>query len=257
MELRDLRRLTGVGITPYDISGGAPGRHLGLPSPTATLIVDLADGLVLGAENRSGTETFRCCIAGMHLRPVTIHHDGSQMGVQVDLSPAAVRTLFGLPVGRLANDATELSQIDTAFARRLHDQLAQSRPHERATVCARILADVATPDGPIDDVYSAWAYLMRRRGDVTVRELVERSGWSARRLTKLFTAEFGVGPKQAARLMRFDAARAALATDRPAVEVAAECGYADQSHMSREFTDLTGYSPRGLLKLRAEEFGAG
>ncbi|ALG83458.1 helix-turn-helix domain-containing protein [Gordonia phthalatica] len=255
MELRDVRRLTGVEITPYDISGGSPGQHLGLPSATATLIVDLADGLVLGTEGRSETDTFRCCLAGMHLRPVTIHHDGSQVGVQVSLSPAAVRALFGLPVGELANGTSELAQIDTDIARRLHDQLAQAHPDDRAAVCAGALVDIASDAAPFDDAHAAWEYLARRRGDVTVAELVEQSGWSARYLTRLFTAEFGIGPKQAARLMRFDAARAGLEAGRAAVDVAADCGYADQSHMSREFTDLTGLSPRSLLRRRAEEFG--
>ncbi|MBM7368325.1 helix-turn-helix domain-containing protein [Gordonia hydrophobica] len=254
MELRNVRGLTGVDITPYDISGGSPGRHLGLPSATATLIIDLADGLVLGTENRSGTDTYRCVLAGMHLRPVTIHHDGSQVGVQVSFSPTAVRTVFGVPAGELMHDATELSQLDAPFARRLHERLAQARRQDRAAVCAAALTDIAADDSPVGDAFAAWDYLARRRGKATIADLVEQSGWSARHLTTLFTAEFGVGPKQAARLMRFDAARAALAAGTPAVDVAIGCGYADQSHMSREFTDLTGHPPRALQKLRAAEF---
>lgn len=87
MELRDVRGLSGVDIAPYEITGAMPGVHLGLPSASATLVVDLADGLVLGTENRPGTTTFRCCVSGMYLRPVTIHHDGTQVGVHLTLSP--------------------------------------------------------------------------------------------------------------------------------------------------------------------------
>ena len=254
MELRDLRRLTGVTITPYDIDGAAPGEHLGLPSASATLVIDLAGGLVLGTENAPGTATFRCCLAGMHRRPVTIHHDGTQHGVQLDLSPAAVRALLGLPFAELADEAIELSQIDTDFARRLHEQLAEVPAERRTEDCARALADIASDDAPAFDAHAAWEVITRRRGQVTVAELVELSGWSARYLTKLFVAEFGVGPKQAARLARFDAARAALESGRAAADVAAECGYSDQSHMSREFTEITGLAPRSLLVRRAEEF---
>lgn len=255
MELRNLRGLTGVAITPYDIAGGTPGEHLGLPSATATLIVDLADGLVLSTESRPAPSTFRCCIAGFHRRPVTIHHDGSQHGVQLDLSPGAVRALFGLPVGELTDDAVELSQLDTAFAQRLRDRLGEAAADDRAAICAGELAAVTRDDAPVTDAHVAWELIARRRGRITVAELVDRSGWSARHLTTLFTAEFGIGPKQAARLARFDAARAALDAGTAAVVVAAECGYADQSHMSREFTELTGHSPRGLMKWRSAEFG--
>ncbi|AUH67692.1 MULTISPECIES: helix-turn-helix domain-containing protein [Gordonia] len=254
MELRNLRGLTGVGIVPYDVTGSAPGEHLGLPGTSATLVVDLADGLVLSSGDSPVTTTFRCCIAGIHLRPVTIHHNGVQRGVQLDLSPAAVRALLGMPAGELAGQMVELSQIDTAFARLLHERLAQTPAGERGAVCAAMLAETVSEDTPRSDALSVWEVIARRRGDVTVSELVESSGWSARHLTAMFNAEFGIGPKQAARLTRFETARARLESGHRAVDVAASCGYADQAHMSREFTELTGYSPRALLKRRAEEF---
>lgn len=168
--------------------------------------------------------------------------------------PAGVRAILGIPFAELAGEAIELSQVDTAFAHRLHEQLAEVPAARRGAVCARALADIASDDAPTFDAQAAWKVIARRRGQVTVAELVELSGWSARYLTKLFVAEFGVGPKQAARLARFDAARAALETGHPAAVVAAECGYSDQSHMSREFTELTGFSPRALLARRATEF---
>ncbi|EGD54811.1 helix-turn-helix domain-containing protein [Gordonia neofelifaecis] len=255
MELRNVRRLTGVGITPYDVVADGPGEHLGLPGSTATLVVDLADGLVLSAENRTGRTTFRCCIAGIHLRPVTIHHNGLQRGVQLDLSPTAVHAIFGMPASEISSDMVELAQVDTAFARDLHERLAETPPDDRAVVCADMLAGIEADAEIPYDAHAAWETIARRRGDITVSELVELSGWSARHLTKLFTAEFGIGPKQAARLIRFDTARELLEAGRNAGDVAAECGYADQSHMSREFTELTGYSPRGLMKRRSEEFG--
>ncbi|MGB3301751.1 helix-turn-helix domain-containing protein [Gordonia sp. (in: high G+C Gram-positive bacteria)] len=254
MEFRDLRGLTGVTITPYDIDGAAPGEHLGLPSASATLVVDLADGLVLSSESTRGTTAFRCCLAGMHLRPVTIHHDGSQHGVQLALSPTAVRAILGMPFGELTGEMIELSQVNTDFARRLHEQLAHARPAVRTQVCASALAAIAADTTPAFDAQTAWDVIARRRGQVTVAELVELSGWSARYLTKLFVAEFGVGPKQAARLARFDAARAALESGLPAAAVAADYGYADQPHMSREFTELTGFAPGALLARRAAEF---
>lgn len=255
MELRNVRRLSGVRIAPYDISGGEPGTHLGLPSATATLIVDLADGLNLSTDSRPEPTTFRCCIAGMHLRPVTIHHEGFQRGVQLDLSPAAVQRLVGMPIGELADDAVELTAIDADFARRLHERVAEAPPDRRRDVCADAVTEVMRDDDPAADAHAAWELIVRTGGQITVADLVERSGWSARYLTKLFTAEFGVGPKQAARLVRFDTARAALESGASAVDVAADCGYADQSHMSREFTALTGHSPRSLMRWRSAEFG--
>lgn len=84
--------------------------------------------------------------------------------------------------------------------------------------------------------------------------MAERSGWSRRRLTTVFTAEYGMGPKQAARLFRFDHARRRLEAGGAIADVAAACGYADQAHLTREFRDFTGHPPREFLTVRAAEF---
>jgi transcriptional regulator GlxA family with amidase domain len=79
---------------------------------------------------------------------------------------------------------------------------------------------------------------------------------AARRLSTLFAAEFGLTPKEAARTMRFTHAVARIgegvrggALD--LATVAAECGFADQPHLDREFRDFAGTSPTGWI---AEEF---
>jgi len=75
-------------------------------------------------------------------------------------------------------------------------------------------------------------------------------------LSTLFAAEFGLTPKEAARTMRFTHAVARIgegvrggALD--LATVAAECGFADQPHLDREFREFAGTSPSGWI---AEEF---
>ena len=76
---------------------------------------------------------------------------------------------------------------------------------------------------------------------------------SPRHLTTLFQRELGLSPKRVARLVRFDAglrrADAGGRAGRPVelAAVAAACGYADQSHLDREFRDHLGTSPTGWL----------
>ncbi|WP_132992834.1 helix-turn-helix domain-containing protein [Gordonia zhaorongruii] len=268
MEFRDVRGLTaglrgyGVTATPYDIAGGSPGTHLGIPSPAATLIVDLRDGLDLSGPGLPGREVFRCCIAGMHMLPFTIHHDGTQVGVQLALTPGAVRRLLGVPVGALQRTAFELADLNAGLADQLHDALGSARHEDRGPVTERVVAAAlggrldAMPTGVDADANRAWREIVRTRGRVTVSQLVEQSGWSVRYLTGLFTAEYGMGPKQAARLVRFDAARAALDAGRSASGVSADLGYSDQAHLSREFASMAGNPPRRYIAARRSEFGA-
>jgi AraC-like DNA-binding protein len=60
-----------------------------------------------------------------------------------------------------------------------------------------------------------------------------------------FRQQVGLPPKTAARLIRFDAVWRRLA-DRPPArwdQIAAECGYADQAHLIRDFRQFTGATP--------------
>jgi AraC-like DNA-binding protein len=257
VELRHVRGLTGISINPYRIIGAAPGDHLGLPSSTVTLIVDLDGGLSLSEPDRSGRRTFRCCLGGMHLRPVIIHHTGTQIGVAASLSPAAVRALFGLPAAELWTTNIELGDVAPGLARRLYDATGTVPHEERGPVAARIIDEatsVARARAIDPDAERAWRLIQHAGGQITVARLVELSGWSARYLTRVFTAEYGVGPKQAARLARFDHARAELETGGAIADVAADCGYADQAHLTREFARITGHPPKEFLAVRASEF---
>ncbi len=257
MELRDLRGLSGVGVDAYRIVGATPGEHIGLPSPSVTLIVDLGDGLELSEPARTGRRVFRCCLGGMHLVPVTVHHDGTQIGVAVRLAPAAVSALFGLPAGELWTTKIELGDAAPALARRLYDETG-AVPHEmRGALARRILGEAlgaAVPRTVDPDARRAWRAIVATHGQITVARMVELSGWSARYLAGVFTAEYGVGPKQAARLVRFDHARRQLEAGGSIAAVAADCGYADQSHLTREFAAISGHPPNEFLVVRANEF---
>ena len=59
----------------------------------------------------------------------------------------------------------------------------------------------------------------------------------------VFTAEYGIEPKQAAWFARFEHARARLEGGEPIAEVAVECAHADQAHLTREFATITGHPP--------------
>ena len=85
---------------------------------------------------------------------------------------------------------------------------------------------------------------------LTIGALAAEVGWSRQHLGRRFTDEFGLSPKSAARVMRFDRARHALAarpTTTSIAEVAAACGYYDQAHLNREFAELARCTPTELL----------
>jgi AraC-like DNA-binding protein len=101
--------------------------------------------------------------------------------------------------------------------------------------------------GPRAGVGRALAGLTRGE---RVAAVADEVGYSRRRLTTLVRLETGLGPKEFQRVARFEASRLHLGR-KPLADVAADCGYADQGHLARDWSDLAGCSPTTWLR---EEF---
>jgi AraC-like DNA-binding protein len=240
----------------YRQRGLAPAVHRGLPSPYLTLIVTLDEPLTVVAHPDPGQAAGRYAtlLGGLHLSPAMIAHDGAQSGVQVALHPLGCRALLGLPAGELAATDVDAADVLGPVATELQDRVraAGTWPQRFAAVDA-VLRRRARATAVAPEVARAWDRLLGAHGAVPVSELAADVGWSARHLTQRFRTETGLGPKAAARVMRFDHARRRLSS--PAVslaDLAADTGYFDQAHLAREFRSLAGTS---ASRWRAEEFG--
>jgi AraC-like DNA-binding protein len=82
-------------------------------------------------------------------------------------------------------------------------------------------------------------------GPLRVDALCERAGISIRQLDRLFRKNLGFGPKTFSRIVRFQRALARIKRhpDVSIAQVAAECGYYDQSHFVRECKAYAGAVP--------------
>jgi AraC-like DNA-binding protein len=96
------------------------------------------------------------------------------------------------------------------------------------------------------EIMFAWRRLRAARGRQRVDALANEFGWSRQRLWSRFRAQIGLTPKRAAQLIRFDWAAHRLAAGRSPGDVAAECGYADQSHLHRDTRSFAELTPMSL-----------
>lgn len=85
-----------------------------------------------------------------------------------------------------------------------------------------------------------------------IAHIAEEVGWSHKHLITRFTNHVGLPPKTAARITRFDRARCQLLDEKPRLplqEIATDRGYADQSHLNRDFREFTGVTPTQYLAI--------
>ncbi len=102
------------------------------------------------------------------------------------------------------------------------------------------------------------------RGSGGIDNLARHVLLSRRQLNTLFTREVGLSPKSVSRLMRFhQAARLIASRVRSCcrvvdlAQVAADCGYFDQSHLIRDFRQFSGTSPSRWLAEERRNIQAG
>lgn len=237
----------------YDELASAPLRRREAPHGACTLILSWADPLETSGPGGSSRQA--AFLAGMHDGAVLTAFAGHQQGIQVDLAPLGVLRLLDRPLSLLTNRITALDDLGVPALAALPGRLADTRrwPDRFALVDAelrRLLDRSHTRPDP--EIVHAWGRLSTARGRVAVATLADETGWSRRHLLTRFRDQVGLAPTTAGRVLRFrEAARLLVpgAWDRhePSsariADVAAACGFADHSHLVREFRDLAGVTP--------------
>lgn len=243
-----LRPMVGTYVG-YHSTGRSPGVHRALPS--TRLLVTLAFEQPLRLSWAEGTDApveHAMVAAGMRLRAVLVHHGGGHHGLQFSLSPSGCRTLFGVPAAVLAHQYVELGELMNLDQAALTDATWSERFGMIDRVLLRGAAAVRPAPVWTPELDRVWLLLRRTGGTVRVRDCATEVGWSRRRLLDRFKGEFGITPKEAARVCRFEASRKRLREGESLAGTAFRCGYADQSHLSREWRALAGCSPARWMR---------
>ncbi len=87
---------------------------------------------------------------------------------------------------------------------------------------------------------------------ISLEELGHEAGLSPFHLSRMFTARVGLPPHEYQVSRRVRHAKKMLAEGEPAAQVAVECGFSDQSHLSRAFKRTMGMTPGQYAQAHAE-----
>ena len=256
----------GVDISPfveqivgYELRGQPPGFHAGLPSRHLTVVISLDEpvDMVAMPDPAQAPAALAALVGGLHAAPVRIRHDGTQVGMQLQVTPAGARALFGMPASALAWCVVPLEDV-FAGSKALCDELRRATSWAaRCTLVEQAVGAAITvndrrhgPDarGARPEVGRALDRLIATNGEMTVAALADDVGWSRRHLSACFTQELGIAPKLLGRVLRFQRARRYVVDPGISLgEAAALAGYADQAHMTHEWREFSGSAPGAWL----------
>ncbi|SEO66995.1 helix-turn-helix domain-containing protein [Actinacidiphila rubida] len=236
----------------WDLRGRADHEQKVLAHPNVHLVFEEPEPLVYGVQR----DVFRR----------VLHGRGQVFGVK--FRPGAFRPFAGGPVAALADRAVPAADL---FGPEVAEVSARVLSHDGLTEMAALadaflLVRLGSPDrsggqgsgqegeaggeqGAGDPQMAQVAELVER---ITasprlfrVDELAERTGLSVRALQRLFAEYVGASPKWVLRRARLHevAARADGGAGIDWAALAADLGYADQAHLTRDFTAAVGAPP--------------
>lgn len=185
---------------------------------------------------------------------------GSPEGVNhmgVRFRPGGAHAFFDLPMDEVTNQVVELDDLLGPAAGELRERAAAAASDlERARAVERWLVGRRYAVHPhYATIRRALDLLQASAFGLSIGELCEQLGLSDRHVLTQFRRVVGLSPKTMSRIARFQAVVGAT-EGREEVDwsrLAYRFGFADQSHLVREFRRLAGVTPTEFLARRTPE----
>lgn len=164
--------------------------------------------------------------------------------VGIRFRPGGAAAILGIPVAEFNHQTIDAELLGLSRLKRLYEPLHSAGFVEQVNILENWLMRLATEAG----AHATTIAGLRRqweRADMHMPGLIEQTGWSRRRIERLFQQQIGVSPNHLKILLRVKTARYLIKTQPHTrlVDVALQAGYFDQAHFNHQFADITGYTP--------------
>jgi AraC-like DNA-binding protein len=188
-------------------------------------------------------------VAGPATGPVVVALPPGTIVVGARFRPGAAPTLLRTPADALRDRDVALRDVWGAAADPIREQVAaRSGAADRLAAMSSALAArcaAAWPADPLVDAGIAWLARHPAGRQATLARALDIGD---RQLRRRFVAAVGYGPKTLQRILRLQALLHQARRAPGLAALAADLGYADQAHMTREARALAGMAPRALLQ---------
>ncbi len=151
-----------------------------------------------------------------------------------------------MPAREIWDTSVELSELIGPKGDGLWERVQAATTWESRVHAVNSTLDPGTEDRVAPELERAWNLLVASAGRMSVSSVAREVGWTRQHLTRCFTNEFGMAPKLAARVFRFNKAFKLFERRPPTMQpadIALACGYYDQSHMINDFVEFGGAPP--------------
>ena len=168
------------------------------------------------------------------------------------LAPSAGAAILRVNPSEIYSHPLDAANELTHLTAGLLEKLKACRTFEQAVaVYESLIESLALPVAKADEkVAEAVRIIEANPGEMKIADVAEKVNLSVRQLERRFRKNAGLSPKQYARARRIRATAINMLeeTEMNMASRALEMGFADQSHLTHEFSTLTGRSPNSFAE---------
>jgi AraC-like DNA-binding protein len=218
-------------IVRWDLREQPPYEQTILPHPNVNLAFEESGAGIYGVDRSLFTRR--------------LEGQGKALGVR--FRAGCFRPFWGAPVSQLSDRVVPATRVFGSLAEKTRQAIAfADRDEEMASHAESLLFSVLPERDPVAEQAAGLVDLIT--SDPTLQrvdQLADAAGLSVRAVQRLFADYVGIGPKWVMRRARLHEASQRAGSGEPVdwAALAADLGYADQAHLTRDFTATIGVPP--------------
>ncbi|MBM9579351.1 AraC family transcriptional regulator [Leptospira sp. 201903070] len=184
-------------------------------------------------------------IIGNHLSPFLISPQGKVGFFNIRMFPGSFYEFFKIPGKEVRSHLNDLQIPNnnrySDFVNRIRDSNSFDERVVLSNEYFRKLLNSKKETEPV--IVEAVRRIANSKGRIPISQLTQDLGVIKKTLERKFQERIGYNPKEFARVVRFQNAAWMKLENQNLSELALSAGYYDQSHLTKEFGALSGYSP--------------
>lgn len=243
-----------IGFPAMDASIAAPNGCCKL-----TFVLD--NSITAVANGRAATDQpQRLYFTGIRDSATLLRSSSDKTGcIGIEFRPHGAFPVFGIPMGDVSGSHWQADDLLGKWATNTQEILNNLQSvTEKVDFLQDQLVGLLQRNGRVSDLATYCVQTLKAAdGRLSIQDLAQATGYSRRYLSMLFKQHVGVPPKVLAGIFRFQRfyKNWAKANSFDLLKDELYEYYYDQSHFTKEFKKMTGYSPRELAGGIVNEFG--
>ncbi len=225
-----------------------PKRNTIVPDGTMKLIFHYGDVYWHHPDTADSFIQPRCFLIGQLTKPYVVEPTGKTGTFVVRFHPNGFLPFTDIPIKDMENKPISLQELFGEDGKILAQEIINAQnTNQRIVIVETFLFKLLKSKEVIDRIVNTTIdTISKHKGQLSVNELSKQVNLNRRVLTRKFSSNVGLSPKQLSKIIRLQTTLKSLLQneEKSLTDVTYENEYFDQSHFIKEFKEFTGITPK-------------